>query len=223
MAETAGYKTTVYKGGEAVATTNEPTTKVTANTVYQITDATKRVLDPTVTVTVEVDADGAGAGGYVAGTGYTVDYYTGTITFAADQGASALVRVSASYIPLLSVASARAAGIKRARTILDCTKFNSTGFRSYKYGRLEASGDLELVEDGFTDHDSGAGTQRFIDDIEDAVLVLLEIDMGGQGVKARCWATLETLDTNTPGDGLTTTKLSWKASGRGSAAVISTS
>jgi len=218
MAETPGYLTTVKKGGTSTAFTNEATTRLTANTVYQITDTAKQVLDPTVTPTVEVDADGGGGGGYAAGTGYTIDYLSGTVTFAADQGGSALVRVSGSYIPLLSVASARATSVKRSRTILDSTKFNSTGFKSFIYGLLEVSGDLELVEDGLTDHDPGAGTQKFMLDVETPTIVFLEIRPGGSGAKTRMWAAIESADPAPSVDGLTTTKLSFKAAGYGNSA-----
>jgi len=221
MAETAGYPTTIKRGGAAVAITNEPCTRITPNTVYRITDAAKRVLDPAVAITVEVDA--AGSGSWAAGTGYTVDPYTGTVTFGSDQGGSAVVRVSsASYVPLLTVARARAASIKRARTILDASVFNPAGFKSFLYGLLEVTGSLEVLDAGTDDLDSGAGTAKFIDEIEDGTQFLLEIDMGAQGVKSRLWASLESLDPSSTVDGLVSTQLAFKASGRGTAPVIST-
>jgi hypothetical protein len=223
MSETAGWPTIVKRGGAAVTLTNEATTKLMPNTVYQITDATKRLLDPMTAVVVQVDADGAGAGGYVTAdpSTYVLDYYTSKITFLADQGSSALVRVSGKYIPALSVGAARAVSVKRARTTLDSSKFG-LGFKSFIYGRMEAGGDLELVADGSEDIDSGGGTAIFLEDVEDAAFVLFEIDMGAQGQKTRCWVAVSDIDTGVPGDGLVTAKLNWKASGRGAAAVIST-
>jgi len=105
----AGRKALVKASGAAVAFLDEPTTKVTANTVYQITNTAKRVLDRTATITVEVDADGAGAGGFVVAdpSTYTLNRLTGTVTFSADQGVDAVVRMDGSYLPLTTVAEAR--------------------------------------------------------------------------------------------------------------------
>lgn len=104
-----GRKALVKVSGAGVAFLDEATTKVTANTVYQITDAAKRVWDRSATITVEVDADGAGAGGFVvaAASTYTVNRLTGTITFNADQGVDAIVRVDGTYLPLSTAAEGR--------------------------------------------------------------------------------------------------------------------
>lgn len=219
MPQAAGYVTTVKKAGAAVAFTNEPTTKLTANTVYQITDTTKQVLDPAVSVTVQVDADGPGAGGYVTASPstYTINWYTGTITFASDQGASALVRVSGSYVPLLTVATARSSNIKLERTAIDTSAFSASAWKVFTPGMLSLSGDLELIEDGLTDHDPGAGTQRFVDDLVSANAVLLEIRPGNQGSRIRTWATLTAVGAEAPMDDMVRTPLTFRAAGRGTA------
>jgi hypothetical protein len=86
---TNSNSTTVKIGGTPTSFSNEACTKVTANTVYQITDATKRVLDPNTALTVEVDADGGWRRGVRdrSASTYTVDYMFGKVTFTADQGA----------------------------------------------------------------------------------------------------------------------------------------
>jgi hypothetical protein len=120
--------TTLKMGGTSTAFTQEPMTKLTANTVYQITDSTKRIWDPTVALLVEVDPDGGGAapfGTAAAGT-YTVDYMFGTVTFTADQGASAVVRVSGNFIPTVSVLEAKETSLEDMAELLESTVFGQT-------------------------------------------------------------------------------------------------
>ena len=190
MAYVAGYSTVLKTGGTATSFSNEACTKVTANTVYQITDATKRVLDPATAVVVEVDADGAGVGGYVAGTGYTIDYLTGTVTFAADQGASALVRVSGKYIPTLTIATANNFSLDHGREELDTSAYAQDAASAIQ-GRTEASGSFDVVEDLLTDHDAGAGVVTLSGAIAAGLPVFVEAQIGGVGNKWRMWALLK--------------------------------
>ena len=192
----AGFSTTVKVGGTATALSNEACTKVTANTVYQITDATKRALDPDTTVVVEVDADGAGAGAFaVAGASYySLDYCSGTITFGSDQGADAVVRVaSGKYIPLLSVAEAHAADVTYGYESVATPRFGDTGKRSMT-GRAELSGSLEHWHSLSEDLDSGGGTRTFGGSL--AAPVFVEIHFGGTGDKMRGWVQLKSNKVN---------------------------
>ena len=59
MGATAGYNASIAVGGTATSFSEEATAKVTADTVYRITDTSKRLLDPRETVTVEVDPERA--------------------------------------------------------------------------------------------------------------------------------------------------------------------
>lgn len=77
--------------------TNAATTKLVANTVYQITSAGDRRLNPFVAVVVKVNGVTANVGTY------TVNYITGTITFAADQG-SGTVTVDGASVSVFTIA-----------------------------------------------------------------------------------------------------------------------
>lgn len=199
----------VRVAGTAVAFTNEATTLLTANTVYQITDTTKRILDPSAAITVEVDADGAGAGAYVvaAADTYTVDYLFGKITFAADQGASALVRVSGSYLPVHSVAESRSVSINSSRTELEKTVLGDTD-KSFLLGLKSAEGELEGLFIGTDDLDSGAGSLVLQTLHDDGTPKLLEVAMGS--VYWRGWVLLKGINRSTPLDDLVSTTVGWR-------------
>jgi hypothetical protein len=185
MAVTSGR--TIKAGGTSTAFANEATTKVTANTVYQITDATKRVLDPAVAVTVEVDADGAGGGGYAvaAASGYTFDYLYGKVTFTADQGSAALVRVSGSYLPTVAVAKVTESNVSVSRDAPDATTMDSGVYREKQVALVDLTGSITSLELAQYDHDPGAGTIKFISLIQSGAPWLYE-ELSGS-VYFRAW------------------------------------
>jgi hypothetical protein len=220
MAQTPGYLASLATGGTSTAFSNEATTKVTANTVYRITDATKRVLDPTVTPTVEVDPNADG--NWEAAGSHTVDYYTGTVTFGADQGATALVRVSGNYIPILEIATARGVTYRIERDVLDCTVLNTTGYRSYKQGLARFSVTLDLHENLLEDHDSGAGTQKLATKLTGASIFLFRLRMSNSGRYLVAWMRAASGGATAEVAGLVTSNFEAQAAGYGSAAVIGT-
>jgi predicted secreted protein len=192
----AAHSTTVKAGGTSTAFTNEATTKVTANTVYQITDASKRIIDPNVAVTVEVDADGGGAGGYAvaAADTYEIDYLFGRVTFAADQGASALVRVSGSYLPTVSVAEVREVSVNCSRTVLDKTTFDSGGAKEKLAGLKDLSVSITGLKPTLYDNDPGAGTVKLAALFDAGTPFLLEVRPSGTGEYFRAWVVVESHD-----------------------------
>lgn len=173
--------------GTSTAFTNEATTKLTANTRYQLNTDVRRLLDPAVAVVVEVDADGAGGGGYVVASPstYSVDYLFGVITFATDQGASALVRVSGSYLPVVDLLGVTSWQLDASRTVLDDTTVNNTsGWRTKKLGLRDLTCELELNESLLTDNDTGAGTKKLEDFFTNGTPLLFERLVGGKRFRA---------------------------------------
>jgi hypothetical protein len=189
MALTSGR--TIKVGGTSTAFSAEPTTKVTANTVYQITDATKRVLDPSIAVLVEVDADGAGAGGYAtaSASSYTIDYLFGTITFLADQGASALVRVSGNYLPMVALAKVTDSKVSVARDAPDATTMDSGSYRNKAPTLIDVQGSITSLELANYDHDPGAGSIKLRDLLVNGTPFIYEESGGGQYFRAWVCAT----------------------------------
>ncbi len=210
---TAAHSTTVKIGGTSTAFSTEACTEVTANTVYRITDATKQVWDPTAALTVEVDplADGNWA---AAGT-HTVDWLRGKVTFAADQGGPALVRVSGFYIPLLAVATAREYAFDLAVGLPDTTTFGSAGERERIAALGDLSGSLGLVEDLATDHDTGGGTRTFSALVLAKTKAFLEIKGGGVAQNVRAWVLFDSGGIDGALDDAIVSRIAWKAAGNG--------
>ncbi len=182
--------------GTSTAFSNEPTTEmaaVLANSKYQLNTDAKRLLDPAVAVVVEVDADGGGGGAYaVAPVGtYSVNYLFGIITFLADQGASALVRVSGSYLPAIDLAGVTSWNFTATRDALDVTTTNIED-RARQLGLKDISGSLAMIETALFDHDSGGGELILKDSIDEALPLLFERDVGGR--RFRAWVLLESTE-----------------------------
>lgn len=188
---TSSNSTTVKIGGTPTTFTNEATTKLVANTVYQITDSTKRILDYATALTVEVDADGAGGGGYVTASPstYTVDYMFGKITFASDQGSPALVRVSGKYIPVLPALEATDFDVEDMAELLDDTVFGDT-YRSRFTGLQSASGSFTVLTLLNSDLDPGGGTSKLRALMRAGTPVLVEYRPGGAADYWRAWVVL---------------------------------
>lgn len=195
----AGHKTAVKLGGTPVAFTNEPMSEVTgpgiaARTVYRIVTAIRQVLDPNTAVVVEVDADGAGAGGYAvsAAGSYSLNTLFGKVTFATPLAVGALVRISASYIPTLTVAEAHQLALNAKRALLDRSKFG-TDHMLRLAGLKEASINLSVWDVLTADQDPGAGTLTFAALLDGGTAVLVEVDWDGDGANPyfRGWFLLE--------------------------------
>lgn len=101
MTATAGRKAQVKVSGAPVVFTGEATTKLVANTVYQVTNAVKQTWDRAVAITVKKD------GVAQAAALYTLNRLTGTVTFLADIGGAPVVTVDGSYLPLSLAAEAK--------------------------------------------------------------------------------------------------------------------
>lgn len=188
------YTSVVRGPGTSTAFTNEPTTKLTANTVYQLNTDAKRLLDPAVPLLVEVDPDGGGAAPYATApaSSYTVDYVFGIITFLADQGASATVRVSGSYLPVIDLVGVTDWKFTASRTVLDDTTINTAGQRSKKLGLKDITGSLTLNELLSYDHDPGAGQLVLRTYLDNGTPLLFERASGGK--RFRAWVLLESAE-----------------------------
>lgn len=188
--------TSVVRGpGSSTAFTLEPTTKLTANLVFQINTDARRLLDPAVAPLVEVDADGPAAGGFVtaAASTYVVDYLFGIITFAVDQGAASVVRVSGSFLPALDLVGVTDWSFTASREVLDETTINNaTGTRAKRLGLRDVSGSLTLNELLSFDHDPGAGVLVLRTLLDNGTPLLFERASGGK--RFRAWVLLESAE-----------------------------
>jgi hypothetical protein len=141
MSGHAGRKALVQVTGDPVVMANEPCTDSGDHQIYQVTNAAKRVFDPTAAVTVKV-------GGAVTGESYTLNRLTGRITFAAINAGRAAVTVSTSYLPLSVAAGAKSYNYALVRTSVDDTDFDNAntngGFPTRLPGVYDITGALGL-------------------------------------------------------------------------------
>lgn len=139
----AGHKCKVRVSGSPLTLTDAPTTELTEGLVYQITDTTKRVLDPKAVITVKVDADGGGAGAPTTASAstYTLNRLSGTVTFNSAQAAAATVTISGSYLPMSDVAEAYEFSYSLEGDNQDSTRFQDKYIRRQQ-GQKDVSAEL---------------------------------------------------------------------------------
>lgn len=200
----AAHPTTIKIPGTSTAMVDQPCSLV-SGTTYRITDAAKRVLDPDAAVTVK---DGGVA---VAAADYTVDPLFGTVTL--DSAPGGAVTISASYLPLLTVGTARGFGIQASRTVLDDTTFGDLA-KAKLLGLADGSVSLDLLEDLLEDHDPGAGARTLGDYLAQGLPVLVEIHPGAAGPYFRGWYVAESQEVAGEVDDLVTASLSLTCSAR---------
>lgn len=203
----ATHSSTLNVATASTAFSNAATTKLTANTRYQLTLAANQRVDPAVNVVVEVDADGAGAGGYVvaaAGT-YSFDYLSGIVTFGVDQGVNATVRVTGAALTVVPAAEIESVTLSVMADIVEVTNLADTGYRTRKATLADFSADLSGFSPPMADLDAGAGTVAMDAILEAGARLFLEVKPNGQPA-FRAWVKLEGIDTDhAPGEVLKST------------------
>lgn len=182
-----GLDARLLKSGTSTAFSNETCTEVSA-TVFQITDADKRVWDRTASITVEVSTDGGST--WTENTDNTIDRLFGTITFDSSQTGND-VRVSGNYLPMTNVAEAKEFEWSLTRNITDKSAFNDDD-NEKSYGSLAFEGSGTLNYDSTADFES---------DINDKTFRVMEFQQG-ESVDARAWVVVasdeETTERNSP-------------------------
>lgn len=148
LATKPGTLGAVYMESATTPMTDEATTANGAKTVFQITGATKRMisLDPATPPIVKYD-------GSVVTTGFTIDYPTGTITFAISPGAAA-VTVSGNYITMTLLPGLTKFSIDTSISTFDVTQFVATTDPNYGWKRIIGGlGEWAASADGFLTND----------------------------------------------------------------------
>ena len=190
MAELAGYTTQIKISGAATAMTGEATTTAD-DQVYQITAATKQVLDRDTSPTI-LD------GGVATAEAYTVNYLNGKITFGSvDVGR--VITVTGKYLPMTIAAYANNASNSRVATVLSATAFNATHKKRIP-GMLSASGTLSQFDMADTTY-STALTAGVPIVIEDRTISTDEPN--------RFWALLESDEVEAAIDSIQNETVSW--------------
>ena len=109
-------------------------TSTTDNKTYQITSASKRLLDLNTDITVEDD-------GISTSESYEISYLDGTVTFDIED-VTRVITITGAYLTPAIVATADSFSISVSGDALEITPFNEDGFRSFEQGLV--SGTLNL-------------------------------------------------------------------------------
>jgi hypothetical protein len=174
MARFAGKYCNVKASGTGVATTGEATTDVGGvHTTYQITNAAHQVLDPQAAVTVKKN------GVTQAAALYTVDRLFGRVTFLSALLGTDVVTIDATYLPMTSVAQAKAAEISVNKATMDATTFASLGDTERAHGLRDANGSV----DRFTQMD-----HLFFTALQAGSVIVVEFWRNQTTVDWRAWA-----------------------------------
>jgi len=147
----AGRDAQIYVSGTSASMTEEamgPIGDGTPVLQWQVADADRDLLDPSVTFTVEVSDDGGTSWSTVSPGDYTLRYLLGVVEFDSDPfGGSTSgndVRISGSYLPLYSLLEGQAQDVSFERDLYETTSFQDEGTRRGATGPLDMTGSYTL-------------------------------------------------------------------------------
>ena len=133
----AGYLTTIKQAGTPTSMTGEACSLVTGK-IYQVTDATKRVLDEATALVVK-----DGVTDISATQVDSVDYLFGIVTLKAAYTVVGSITVGGKYIPLAAIAQYKDYGLSLKGAVLDATDFTdaqaNSGTRVHKINLIDVS------------------------------------------------------------------------------------
>lgn len=199
MTTLAGRDCTIKTGLTPVAMTGEATTANGPRTVYTITSAAKRAIDPETAITVYDD------GSPVTSTDYAVSYADGTITFSVARTLGHTVTVDAKYVPLSAALSARSAEVTLPQPqMADATLLGDAAARQVEIAK-RCMVSLTHIHDPSEDLDTGGGTM-LVSTVMGAARVFLEVKLSTSQT-VRGWFTPSPAQTTHKLDSLMDTQL----------------
>lgn len=144
----AGYQAKILKAGTTTGMTGEATTFVSGKT-YQITAASKRIIDRSVAITVYDNAVDHTADVE------SIDYLFGQITFKSTYTITGPVTIDGSYFPTVNIGKARSYTLTQTADPIDTTDFGTAstngGFKTYIPGLRTVALELPSVYDAASD------------------------------------------------------------------------
>lgn len=196
MAAVAGLTARLLQGITPAVMTAQATTSLGGN-VYQITDATRRILDPATVVVVD---DG---GVPIAASGIDdIDFMTGTVTLAA--APSGVVTIDAAYVPTVDIADCFGVSINDSTELYDATVFATSDVATL--GRRRIAGltsiDVEISSLQLLATEPGGDDDFVIRELVDqGKPILVEIRLAALAPLLRVWAILSAANIDSPIDG----------------------
>lgn len=180
----AGKKASLKVSGTGIALSNEACTLSTDRLKAQITDAAKRVLDPTDTIVLEHSTTGGGGPWTtVPASEYTLNRLFGVFTFLSVQDVGELFRVaSGDYLPMSSVAMATAYSLSLSAEWPNHPYLGDDAGNPRR--EVVVMKDVTGTLNNFTDVDYTV----FLDALENDDLIVIEFGDETPDIYARMWA-----------------------------------
>src|SRR5690606_32176932 len=138
-----GRRAQVLVAGAPVSFTDEATTANGARTIYQVTNASRRLWTVSGAITVQRSTDGGTNWSTVPASQYTLDRLFGRVIFHAAQAMGTQVRVSGEYHPLTPAAAARSFSYALTATLQERAAFDDPDdFQRRRQTMLDVSGTI---------------------------------------------------------------------------------
>lgn len=206
------YKSKLSIGGTSTAMTAQACAQVGSTKTWQISNASKRVVDPSVARTWK---DGGVA--ISASNIESENLLFGTVTFISSFTPGGAVTVDANYIPTAALAQVKSMTLEESADLADTTTINSAGYHMRTPTLLDAKGELQLFSDLQDDVDPSGTTTTLYSLMTTRTPVLLELDEKGTGVEVfRAWVLIGDEKVGFDPKDVTQGSLSWQATDRGS-------
>lgn len=145
----------VKASGTSVAMADEATTNTSGKT-YQVTNASKRILNPAVALVVLDNAVDRTA------EVESVDFLFGLVTFKSTYTVTGPVTLTGAYLPTLDVASVRGVNLSVSANLQEASVMGVQAVQRLRT-LLDVSGSVERLELSLADLDAGAGGTQSID------------------------------------------------------------
>lgn len=209
---TAAWQAQVKVSGTSTAMTGEATTSL-GGSQYQVTSATKRIIDPTVAVVVK---DG---GSTVSSSLYSVDRLFGIVTFSGYTPTGA-VTVDGSYLPTAAIGECTSVSITVTADLADVSVLESQAKKKAST-LLDWSGSLERLALPLDDLDSGTGGTQSLDSWMKAGTPRLLDVLFTTGARFRGWFVVESYEVSSSVADVVTVSVNVAGAAQGAGAAFS--
>lgn len=206
---TAAWQAQVKVSGAPVVATGEATTSLGGGQ-YQVTNAAKRILDPSAAVVVK------DAGTPVGATLWSVDRLFGVVTFSGYTPSGA-VTVDASYVPVGAVGECTGVSISAKADLVDVSVLESQAHKR-QAALVDVEGSLERLALPLDDLDGvTAGTQSLDGWMKAGTPRLLDV-LFATGARFRAWVLFGGYDVQGEVAGVVTVSVKFSGAAQGAGA-----
>lgn len=209
----AAWATAVKVTGAAVVVTAEAAALLTGKR-YQVTNAARRIIDPSATVTVKDNGVTVAAANILA-----IEHLFGIVEFVGGYTVTGPVTLDFSYLPTYQVAECNAGSFEMSREQLDSSVFESQ-WRKKTPGLLDFSGTLKSLQIQLVDIDTVTGGTQSIDVwLKAGTHRVLDV-LFATGERLRAWVLFGSHNVTSELDGLVTVDIAFSGSSPAAGAAV---